>query len=170
MYGAICMRAIDLTGQVFGRLTAKQRITKNGRSYYLCDCECGNETTTQSHKLKSGHTQSCGCLHREFLDSWDRPSTHGETNTYLHRTWGAMKHRCRNPNNTYYHRYGGRGITYDPLFETYEGFRDYIMETIGERPDGLSLDRIDNDGNYSPGNLRWATQSEQNSNRATYAK
>ena len=159
----------DLTGQTFSRLTALSRFVKNKKGWYVCECECGNQCEVMGYKLKTGHTRSCGCLHKEFLENWDRPHTHGDTGTYLHRAWGAMKHRCRNPNNKYWYRYGGRGITYDPLFETYEAFRDYIHSTLGERPEGMSLDRIDNDGNYCPGNLRWATQSQQNSNRARWA-
>lgn len=151
----------DITGQVFGRLTVLAP-RKVGRKYrWLCRCECGNETIVQRGALLGGTTASCGCLATEMLIA--RSSTHCMTRTPEHRTWAGMKSRCYNQHTHSFSDYGGRGITVCNRWrESFEAF----YADMGPRPSPRhSLDRIDNDGNYEPGNCRWATRSEQQTNK-----
>ncbi len=149
-------------------------------------CDCGNEYEVAMSNLFSGHTMSCGCLHREVMAqichdrnetthffteynqarSYDEMRTHGVSGHLLYGTWNGMIHRCENPHHKYYYRYGGRGITvYGPWHDAGVFIAD-IENEIGPRPDGMTLDRINNDSNYEPGNVRWATKKEQRANCA----
>lgn len=147
----------DLTGRIFGRLTAISPTERRsgGSVIWSCHCQCGNEAFVTSANLKSENTRSCGCLIGELI------ATHGATRhgviTREYRTWKAMFTRCRNPHSPHFARYGGRGI------EICERWRDYaaFLADIGPCPPGYTLERINNDGNYEPSNVRWATQSEQ---------
>lgn len=149
---------VDLTGQVFGRLTVSRRAESyRGQARWHCRCSCGGSTITNTQKLKSGHTKSCGCIPRE------RASKHGKHKHPTYTTYHAMLQRCHNPKSSRYSRYGARGITVcDRWRESFENF----LEDMGDRTKGYTLDRIDNDGNYTPDNCRWADLPTQYRNRS----
>lgn len=156
----------DLKGGKFGRLTVISFNHKddNYRNYWTCICDCGEKRIVQDSALKNGKSESCGCLSREVATKTmsDTFKTHGLSKTPTYHTWKRMRQRCSNRSNKKYYRYGGRGITVCKRWNKYENF----LEDMGERPgDDLSLDRIDNDGNYEPSNCRWATQKVQQNNR-----
>ena len=149
----------DLTGQKFGRLTAIQFV---GKGKWGCQCECGTLVAVSGDHLTRGHTSSCGCLHRELAAQGN--ITHGDCGTKLYSVWRNILTRCYNAENRAYPSYGGRGVTEE--FGSFEAFRDYVNTNLGSTPSpDCSLDRIDNGGNYAPGNLRWATRTQQNRNK-----
>lgn len=158
----------DLTGQRFGRLSVLELDSKrfNGSRYvyyWRCHCDCGNVCTVSTHGLTGG-TKSCGCLQKEHTRF--ATTTHGMSRTNsLYTVWAKMKNRCLNPTNDSYIRYGGRGITVcDEWRDSFQAFYDCVskLEHFGEK--GYTLDRVDNDGNYEPGNVRWADKKTQQSN------
>ena len=166
------MQRNDLTGQQFGRWTVmsyqpKQRKDGKLRSAYLCRCSCGTESVIDTDNLKSGRTLSCGCLKVERQS--ERQKTHGESDTKLYNVWCAIKRRCYNKNTKAYSRYGGRGISMCAEWkESYESFRDWAYDN--GYCSGLTVDRINNDGDYSPDNCRLTTIKEQCNNRSTNRK
>lgn len=156
---------IDLLGQRFGRLTVIKDVGRSseGTVLWRCQCDCGTKITVRSSALKSNHTNSCGCLHREIASRQNLKHGHGrdDRNTGTYRSWMAMNARCRNPNSTHYEYYGGCGVTICEHWREYGNF----LADLGERPEGLTLDRIKSEGNYEPGNCRWVTRKEQAQNR-----
>lgn len=136
---------------------------KKPRRYASWLCDCGERGSSPLESLKSGHTKSCGCLRREKarVSIRETNTNHGMCNTRTYRSWHAMKTRCNNPNTKDYINYGGRGIKYDNSWESFEVF----LSDMGERPEGKTIDRKDNDGNYCKENCHWATALEQIHNR-----
>lgn len=176
----------NLTGCRFGRLTVIRYTGErvDGNAVWECVCDCGGVKKTTAKNLLSGGTKSCGCLQKEKASKVARtindrlmqsketehPSyKHGESRTRLYGIWLHMNDRCRNKNNTAYSHYGGRGISVcEEWSNSYETFRDWALANGYD--DSLSIDRIDPNGNYTPGNCRWATKSQQSSNRRRYAR
>lgn len=160
----------DIVGKVFGRLTVvKFSHRRKGVRMFLCRCVCGGTTYVRVADLRNGNTKSCGCYHRDMARSANLVHGHtswkrGSSKTY--HSWMAMHARCGNPKDKKYAYYGGRGISVCPRWNTFANF----LEDMGERPEGLTLDRIDVDGNYEPGNCRWATWSEQQKNKRKFVE
>lgn len=153
----------DLTNRKFGRLTVLYRTEpdKSGRCYWFCECECGNTTRVVANSLRKGLTKSCGCLRKEVCK--ETHTKHGEHGTRLYTIWQDMLLRCNYSGATGYEYYGGRGIKVcDEWSKDYIPFRDWAK--ANGYKDYLTLDRINNDGNYEPSNCRWATYKEQNNN------
>lgn len=152
--------AKEITDQVFGRLTALYPSKLPGKKKWLCQCECGKFIRVLTSRLILGGTKSCGCLIADVLKT--RNKTHGQSRTLAHISWCAMKTRCYNPRVEGYTNYGGRGIKVcERWLHSFENF----LEDMGPREStSLSIERVNNDGNYEPGNCIWATRKVQNWN------
>lgn len=160
-------RFIDITGNRYDRLVVIEYIgnVNDNRQHWLCQCDCGKNITARGDSLKAGTTKSCGCLLKDIARERmvQLSTTHGMSKTSIYSVWISMRDRCKNPNNSVYKNYGGRGITvcqeWDESFEAFH--RD-----VGDPPTSKhTIDRINNDGNYEPGNVRWVTMKKQARNR-----
>lgn len=153
----------NLTGQRFGRLLVLKEAGRNKDKsvLWLCRCDCGNEYSATTYLLRSGKSESCGCLNRERIVESCR--THGLSNTPLWNSWRNMVKRTTDPKDTNYSYYGGRGISV--CSEWRQSFEAFVRDMGPTHGDGLTLDRIDVNGNYEPTNCRWATPLEQGRNK-----
>lgn len=154
-------KPVDLTGQAFGRLRVLHLSgLGNSRAFlWLCLCECGSLAEVPGTKLRHGHTKSCGCLSRDLAGSLNL--THGQSKTPTYSTWLAMWSRCTNPKHVGWKSYGGRGIKVCRRWQKFENF----LADMGPKPEGLTIERRNNERGYSPTNCCWATQAEQNRNK-----
>lgn len=157
--------AKDLTGKKFNRLTAlKIDRIESGKTYWLCKCDCGNTCSVLTNRLTSGHTQSCGCIKKENIGNLNK--SHNKAGTRIYRIYSQMKGRCYRKTHPSYDRWGGRGIKVCDEWLGENGFQNfYDWSMKNGYAEELTIDRIDNDGNYEPSNCRWTTNKIQSNNR-----
>jgi hypothetical protein len=156
------------SGDKYGRWTilneVERKVFDNGKKVrkFLCSCECGNQKEVALNSLTNGNSYSCGCFFQERCKVFNIKHGYSVNRQSCYKTWVDMRQRCNNPNNNDYKHYGGRGIKVcNRWLESFNNF----LEDMGEKPEGLSIDRIDVNGNYEPSNCKWATRKEQTDNR-----
>lgn len=164
-------RFIDLTGERFGRLVVLERAESRGpkgrrKTWWNCKCDCGNEVEVPTARLRNGQTKSCGCLHKDLLR--EKLTIHGGSKDRLFTVWCDMRRRCEKPYDKNFNHYGGRGITVCAEWHSYENFREWAhLNGYDEsaKYGKCTLDRINPNGDYEPGNCRWVSLKVQNNNR-----
>lgn len=145
-------------GDRFGLLVVVEEAgrARNRERMFRCRCDCGSETVVMSSNLRRGNQKSCGCQRT--------PPKHGALGTPTYESWRGMIGRCRYPSNASWKNYGARGIKVCERWQGDGGFQNFLAD-MGERPGGTTLDRVDNEGDYEPGNCRWASWTEQHANK-----
>ena len=153
--------AVDITGKRFGRLVALQpTATRSGGGIvWQCECDCGAYTFVTVGRLQSTNTTSCGCRKKSVLGV--STTKHGGHGTRTYRIWKSLRNRCNNTKGADYKNYGGRGIAVCSRWDDYANF----LSDMGEAPEELTIERVNNDGNYEPDNCKWATRLEQRHNQ-----
>lgn len=157
-------KIIDITNQVFGKLTVLSRVSATGQAHWLCRCSCGNTTVSPGYELRKGLIKSCGCSKIEQMSKLNYKHGHSKSNSRSreYSAWLNMKNRCYLPSKPDYSRYGALGITVcDRWLSSFENF----LSDMGICPEGYSIDRINFSGNYEPSNCRWADAKTQSNNR-----
>ncbi len=157
-----CLSKRNLAGDTFGELTVLREdpIKQGKKRKWICQCSCDNTTSVATNDLTSGHTRSCGCV--KSVLARERFTTHGLRDHPLYGRWLAMRNRCNNPNDDFYANYGGKGVRVCRRWDHFQNF----LEDMGECPEGYTLDREDNDGDYSPENCRWVDAKTQARNKS----
>lgn len=157
--------AKDITNQRFGRLVALGPIGRRDKHIeWLCHCDCGKTISASGKELRSGHTKSCGCQKRD--STIKRNTTHGMSNQPIYETWQSMIKRCTNPNTRSYPDYGGRGITVcDEWRHDFQAFYSHVSQLPHYGEKRYTLDRTNNSLGYFPGNMRFATATQQGRNQ-----
>ena len=156
------MEKTPMIGKRFGKLEVIEEVGRRKQYYwYLVKCECGTKIERSGADLRKGKSFQCHlCTNRSRAK---KLTTHGRHKDPIYHVWAAMIQRCTNPNHINYHRYGGRGIEVCERWRKFENF----LKDMGERPEGLTLDRQNNNGNYEPSNCRWVTSKENCNNRGS---
>lgn len=167
-------KAIDITDRRYGRLVAKEKVKSpkgDGRAYWLCECDCGNKVVVRRDSLENESTQSCGCYLREIYKNGGGSIRHPKGTKRIAKILTTMKQRCYNPNNEHYKQYGGRGITICPEWLGKYGSDNFIQWALNSGyKKGLTIERINVNGNYEPSNCCWATTKEQQYNKRNTVK
>ena len=158
----MAIKSLNLVGRRFGALVVLSEAERRKYvRYWACRCDCGVTTEVDQGALRRGRTSSCGCKRARLISA--NRKTHGKTRTKLYSVWSAMRNRCINPRYPQFYLYGGRGIRVCSAWSRYPVFESWAIEAGYQ--EGLSIDRIDNDGDYSPANCRWVDSFEQGRNK-----